>query len=216
MVGTGTYPYNVAVSPTGAMYTSNNAGCVVYKYEGGTWTTFAGKSSLECQESGEGGLRTSAGIGATDGIAFDAAGNVYLADADYARVRRVTVADNKIGTYAGLGIPVIADDSAAVGAPLSGMSGIAVSPAGRIAYIEFPWSARIREVTTSGTLRTRGGNGARFLPTRCTLPCSAMSWSFASLTARPGDRTATCTSATAAGSRSTRLHRTTRCACSRG
>ncbi|MEI9900565.1 MAG: hypothetical protein WDN31_11075 [Hyphomicrobium sp.] len=48
-------------------------------------------------------LATDAQINRPIGMVFDAAGNLYFADSLNQRIRKVTVADNKIATIAGTG-----------------------------------------------------------------------------------------------------------------
>ena len=54
--------------------------------------------------AGDGGPATSAGLWNTIGIALDSAGNIYIADTNDQRVRKVTVSSGIISTVAGNGI----------------------------------------------------------------------------------------------------------------
>ena len=68
----------------------------------GTISTFAGTGTAGF--SGDGGMATSAQLGAPRGVAVDGSGNVYIADYNNHRVRRVSAAGT-ISTFAGTGTP---------------------------------------------------------------------------------------------------------------
>lgn len=53
--------------------------------------------------NGDGGLATAASLNSPQGMALDAAGNLYIAEASGRRIRVITAADGKINTYAGTG-----------------------------------------------------------------------------------------------------------------
>lgn len=66
-----------------------------------TITTIAGTGTAGF--SGDNGSPTSAQLNAPYGIAFDKNGNLYIADAQNNRVRKITTSTNKISTIAGTG-----------------------------------------------------------------------------------------------------------------
>src|SRR5439155_1010182 len=66
----------------------------------GTITTYAGSDS----GLGDGGRASAARLDAPVGVALDPAGNLYIADRDNQRIRRVTPGGT-ISTYAGTGTP---------------------------------------------------------------------------------------------------------------
>ncbi|MFE9411585.1 RICIN domain-containing protein, partial [Streptomyces sp. NPDC006704] len=89
----------------------------------------------------------------------DGAGNVYVADADNNRVRKVTV-DGKISTFAGTGTAGFAGDGgSAVSAQLDCPLGVVVDSAG-ILYVSDHNNHRVRKVTAEGTISTVAGTGA--------------------------------------------------------
>jgi len=114
----------------------------------GTITTIAGSGTTGYSGggySGDGGPATSAGLNNPYGVAVDMAGNVYIADTDNSRVRKVstlgtitTVAGN--GTYGFSG-----DRGPAINASLSSPYGVAVDSAGNL-YIADSANDRIRKV----------------------------------------------------------------------
>ena len=104
-------PYGVAADLTGNVYiadTYNN--CIRKVSPDGTIATFAGVCSVYMGPfypsggySGDGGPATSAQLNLPHGVAVDAAGNVYIADTENFRVRKVTP-DGTITTVAGDGV----------------------------------------------------------------------------------------------------------------
>lgn len=95
---------------------------------------------------GDGGPAKEACFAQPAGVALDAAGNVYIADAGNNRVRKVDVKTGIVTTVAGSGQRGIAgDDGPARKASLGFPSGIAVDPQGRIVIVE-PNNNRVRRI----------------------------------------------------------------------
>jgi sugar lactone lactonase YvrE len=122
-----------------------------------TISTFAGTGVAGY--SGDGGPAVGAQINGPQGLAVDAAGNVFVADNGSARVRRVAPTGT-ITTVAGTGTPGFSGDGgAATGAQLSGdIKGLAVDTAGNL-FIVDSQNNRIRKVTPGGTITTVAGSG---------------------------------------------------------
>jgi len=172
------FPYNVAVSPTGAIYTMDINACTVLRYDSGAWATFSGTGN--CADAGDGAMPQSATTGAVDGIAFDAQGNLFLADNDFGRIRKVHASDGVMRNFAGLGNVGLPNGLVAAGTEISGAQGIAVSPEGRVGYVEGPWTRKVREVNSDGILATRAGDGEISPSNSCAFPCSALAYSLLS------------------------------------
>ena len=108
--------------------------------------------------AGDGGPATQASLSAPCAVAADAAGNLFIADENNYRIRKVdtqgiitTVAGNGTNSYAG-------DGWLAVEAGLSAPKGVAVDAAGNL-YIADENNHRIRRVDKDGFIRTVAGNG---------------------------------------------------------
>ena len=119
-------------------------------------TTFAGSTP---GFSGDTGQATAAQLILPSGIAFDAAGNAYIADGGNQRVRKVDPA-GVITTFAGTGLPGFTGDTGqATAAQLSTPAGVAVDAAGNV-YIADSFNHRVRKVDPTGVITTFAGTGA--------------------------------------------------------
>ena len=108
--------------------------------------------------SGDGGPAVSAQLDNPCATAFDAAGNMYIADYTNNRIRKVTPA-GVISTFAGTGIQAYSGDGGqAINAELNGPVGIGFDAAGDL-YIADRYNNRIRMVNPTGVISTFAGNG---------------------------------------------------------
>jgi len=82
-------PTGVAVDASGNLYIADSGNNVVRKVANGTITTFAGNNSTGAGYSGDTGTATGAQLNNPVGVAVDASGNVYIADAGNNAVRQV-------------------------------------------------------------------------------------------------------------------------------
>jgi sugar lactone lactonase YvrE len=122
---------------------------------GGTITTVAGNGS--CCFSGDGGPATSAELAYPQGVAVDASGNLYIADTDNSRIRKVT--SGTITTVAGTGVyGYSGDNGPATSAELYYPYGVAVDAAGNL-YIADTDNTRVRKVSAAGVITTLVGGG---------------------------------------------------------
>jgi sugar lactone lactonase YvrE len=110
--------------------------------------------------SGDGGPATAAGIMSPEGMAFDASGNLYIADSDGNRIRKVAAGTGIITTVAGNGLYGYAGDGGpATAARLAYPLSVAVDTAGNI-LIADTGNNRIRKVApATGVITTVAGTG---------------------------------------------------------
>src|ERR1700733_2883779 len=120
----------------------------------------AGAGTGTAGYSGDNGLATSANLDSPGDVAFDSAGNWYIADYTNCRIRKVTIATGDISTVAGNGTcGYSADGIAATSAELNGPNSVAIDSSGNIYIADFT-NNRIRKVTTSsGYISTVAGSG---------------------------------------------------------
>lgn len=120
-------------------------------------STIVGNGSLS--HSGDGGSAISASLASPTGVAFDASGNMYIAEFTGNYIRKVSSA-GIISTIAGTGTASsTGDGSAASSATLNNPSGIAIDGSGNI-FIAEASGNRIRKINTSGIISTIAGTGA--------------------------------------------------------
>ncbi|MCY3604482.1 MAG: leucine-rich repeat domain-containing protein [Gammaproteobacteria bacterium] len=146
--------YVLRLGPDGRWRASPSAGVC----EADLWTikTLAGTRSAG--NSGDGGPATEAQLNNPSGVAIDAAGNVYVADSDNHRIRRIGP-DGVIVTIAGTGESGYSGDGGpATEAQLASPVGVAVGAAGNV-YIAERRNHRIRRIGTDGTIETFAGTG---------------------------------------------------------
>ena len=89
------YPSGLALDPAGNPYFSDSSGCLVRRLVGGYVRKYAGYTpgTTYCAYLGDGGSALTAAFNYPAGIAFDASGNLYIADWSNNRVRVVSDAD---------------------------------------------------------------------------------------------------------------------------
>ena len=109
---------------------------------------------------GDGAAATAAQLNSPFGVALDAAGNLYIADADNHRIRKVS-ATGVITTVAGTGTAGFSGDGgAATAAQLNWPWDVAVDGSGNL-YIADTGNNRIRKVDSSGNISTVAGTGTQ-------------------------------------------------------
>lgn len=154
------YPTGVAVDAYGNIYIADYNYCVIRKVTASTGiiSTVAGNGTLGF--SGDGSFATWARLANPFAIAVDALGNIYIADQNNNRIRKVNASNRVISTVAGNGTAGYGGDGGlAISAMLNTPVGVAVDVSGNI-YIVDQNNYRIRKVTTNtGIISTVAGNG---------------------------------------------------------
>jgi hypothetical protein len=152
-------PEAVAVDAQGNVYIADRNHQRIRKVNtAGTITTVAGGGNPLPPDIGDGGPATSASVAAPDGVAVDAAGNIYIADRDHNRIRKVNTS-GIITTFAGTGTgPSGGDGGPAISAQLVNPRQVAVDAAGNVYFAEYS-SNRVRKVDTAGIITTFAGTG---------------------------------------------------------
>jgi uncharacterized protein (TIGR03437 family) len=149
-------PQSVAMDTVGNLYIADASNYRVRKVTAaGTITTVAGNGQKGY--SGDGGPATAASLNWPFGVAVDWAGNLYIADGNNRRVRKVTP-DGVITTVAGGGQVFPGDGGPATVARLLLPKGVAVDAAGNL-YVADADNARIRKVSPGGIITTVAGGG---------------------------------------------------------
>ena len=150
-------PTGVAVDAAGNLYIADSGDNRIRKITAkGIISTVAGNGSPTPTFGGDNGPATSAQLNNPQGIAVDAAGNLYIAELGADRIRKVS--NGIITTVAGNGTEGSAGDNGpATAAQLCNPYSVAVDSAGALYIADF-CNARIRKVT-NGTISTIAGNG---------------------------------------------------------
>ncbi len=145
-------PENIVVDPRGRVYFTDQINERVRMIDvNGTITTVAGTG--EAGDAGDGGPATDATLNSPYGLALDADGNLYVADSNAARVRKIT-RDGMITTVAGTGDPGYSGDGGqATQAQLSQPSSLAVDASGDL-YIGDSGNSDVRMVDPQGVITT--------------------------------------------------------------
>ena len=155
-------PSGIAIDSSGNIYVSVVNLHQIWKIStSGQVNVFAGNGSFNY--NGDGFQALSATLNQPQGLAFDTAGNLYVADTGHNRVRKITTA-GVISTVAGDGAGrFFGDGGAATAASLNGPVGVVVDASNNL-YIADKNNQRVRKVNSGGTISTVAGNGtAQFL-----------------------------------------------------
>jgi sugar lactone lactonase YvrE len=154
-------PSMSAYDAGGDYYIADTGNSVVRRVDAvsGYITTVAGTGAPGY--SGDGSLATSAKLSVPQGVAVDAAGNIYIADTGNNAIREIAVATGKISTIAGTGTAGYSgDNTGATGSTLRAPAGVAVDTAGNV-YIADTGNNVVREIfSESGFIQTIAGNSA--------------------------------------------------------
>lgn len=152
-------PAGVAVDATGNIYVADTHNQRIRKVSvsDGTISTIAGTGVAGF--FGDGGAATSAQLSNPTALAVDSSGNLYIADTDNHRIRKIS--GTTITTVAGNGEQgFTGDGAAATAAGIDSPNGVAVNAAGWI-YIGDTHNQRVRVVNMAGIISTLAGGNSK-------------------------------------------------------
>ena len=149
-------PYSVALDAAGNFYISDSGNDRIRQVvaASGTIITVAGNGTYGY--AGDGGAATSAELQSANGVAVDAAGNIFIADTGSNVIRKVS--GGNIATFAGNGNRSSGDGGPATGALLGAVDEAAVDASGNL-YLADSGNNKVRKVATDGTITTVAGTG---------------------------------------------------------
>jgi sugar lactone lactonase YvrE len=155
-------PQWLAVDAAGNLYIADVGNHRVRKLDPqGMLTTVAGSGPAGIGAAGgfggDGGPATAARMSRPLGLAVDVSGNLFIADLDNKRVRRVDT-NGAITTVAGGGTAPLTDGAVATAVALSNTGGLAVDSAGNL-FIAERGLNRVLKVSPAGTLTIVAGTG---------------------------------------------------------
>ena len=161
------HPVGVTVGPDGEIYWADadlnrvkkaDPNRIDPKTESGWITIVAGSEKMGF--SGDGGPAREAKLEAPAAVAFDSKGNLYIADHNNGRIRRVDAKTGVITTFAGNGKRGFSGDGGpALDAGLNAPAGLAIDADDNL-YVADAGNHRIRRVdAATGMITTAAGNG---------------------------------------------------------
>jgi sugar lactone lactonase YvrE len=149
-------PQGVFVDAAGTIFIADTGSHRVRKVTAGTITLIAGSSG---GFQGDGGVATAANLNHPCGIWVDAAGNIFIADTQNNRIRKITAGTNIINTIAGTSAGYSGDGGTATAAKLKKPQVVSVDGAGNI-FIADTENHALRLVNIyTGNISTLAGTG---------------------------------------------------------
>lgn len=152
-------PIGLAIEPGGTIYIADNQNDCIRRIDpSGTITTYAGTGTVG--DSGDGGPATAAQMFGPWGLALDGDNNLYIADRENDRVRRVDHATGIMTTVAGTGVQGYSGNGGpATAAKFNKPISLALDTAGNL-FIADEDNHRVRKVFAStGVVEKIAGNG---------------------------------------------------------
>ena len=147
------FPYGIVTDAAGNFYVADSGNNQIKKITpGGVVTVFAGSGVLGSAD----GTGIAANFDRPWGLAIDAVGNIYVADAGGSKIRKITPS-GVVTTVAGTGAKG-SIDGPALSATFNNPSGVAVDAAGNL-YVVDSDNNKIRKISTGGVVSTFAGSG---------------------------------------------------------
>jgi sugar lactone lactonase YvrE len=152
-------PVGLAVDSAGNLYIADFPNHRIRRVSNGVITTVAGNGTAGF--GGDSGPATNALLNGPNGIAVDSAGNLYIADVNNERIRKVS--NGVITTVAGTGSAGFSGDNGpATGAQLSAPGDVAVDSGGNLYVAEV--SGYVVRRISNGVITTVAGVGGTGVP----------------------------------------------------
>lgn len=153
------HPAGLALDTAGNLFIADQGNCRIRKLvlSSGVITTYVGTgTTVACGYAGDGGPVTSALLNQPSGVALDGTGNLYIADSNNYRIRKVTKSSSIITTVGGNGTyGFTGDGGLATSAEISHVyQGVAVNNTGTTVTIADYNNNRIRQFTVGGNITT--------------------------------------------------------------
>jgi sugar lactone lactonase YvrE len=148
-------PYSIAVDASENIYVTESTSYAVRKItQAGVVSTLAGKETTSGFLDAQG---TNALFAGPKGLTVDSSGNIYVADANNNRIRKIT-SSGTVTTFAGDGTAGFLDGQGTA-AKFNNPIGVAVTGSGVI-YVSDALNNRIRAISGTGLVSTFAGSGA--------------------------------------------------------
>ena len=150
-------PFGAAIDASGNVYIGDEGNNVIRRIApDGTVITLAGNGTAGFVDNAD---PTLAQFDSPDGLAVDAAGNVYVADYNNNRIRKIDGTTGAVTTLAGAGGSGYLDNANPLTAQFANPTDVAVDAAGNVYVADFG-NSRIRKIDgTTGEVTTVAGDG---------------------------------------------------------
>ena len=149
--------YGIAVDAVGNLFIADQAADKVRKVNSAGIISTAAGNGVDL-ETGNGGPATAAIIGAPYGLAFDGAGNLYIAAVDSNHIRKISTTGIITTIAGGNGIVYGGDGGPATAAGFHQVYDVIADNRGNI-YVSDVQDQRIRKIDANGMISTYAGTG---------------------------------------------------------